>query len=74
MKSFVKKSITAAFAVSCFGVLCMGCSHPVYKRVVIHKYDANGKLIGTEVHQGVDQMDPTASPVLPVLESQTYSK
>ncbi len=74
MKSRVKKSAVVAFAVSCLGVLCMGCTNPRYSRVIIHKYDADGKLIGTEVHQGVDQVDPTASPVLPVLENQTYSK
>ena len=45
------------------GILSAGCTHPVYKRDVIYKYDADGKLMGTEVRIGVEQMDPNAYPL-----------
>ena len=45
------------------GLLVGGCTYPVYKREITYKYDAEGKLIGTELRIGVTQMDPNSRPL-----------
>ena len=53
----------AVLALAGLAVLLTSCTNPVYKREVVYKYDADGKLVGTEVRIGVQQMDPNAYPL-----------
>ena len=50
-------------AVAGLGILSVGCSNPMYKREITYKYDAEGKLLGSEVRMEVTQMDPHQRPL-----------
>lgn len=43
-------------------LLSVGCTIPVYTHTVTTKYDANGKVIGTEEVEAISQRQPFSSP------------
>ena len=59
----IKRLTVLSFVVLFIGAAVGGCTTPRYTKMIIEKYDAEGKLIGTEIRQSIAQTDPSASPM-----------
>ncbi|HED40373.1 MAG TPA: hypothetical protein ENJ13_08090 [Chromatiales bacterium] len=57
------RKVYLLFAVLLFSTVIVGCSVPTYYKEITTKYDADGKVIGTEVKEGISQPSPHSAPL-----------
>ena len=60
----VKGSLVKALGIAALtGIFAAGCTVPTYHKMIITKYDAQGKMIGKEVRESITQPSPNTAPM-----------
>lgn len=73
MNTRTKNVIPAVLALAAL-TFAGGCTVPCYERTVVKTYDGQGVLQSAVVTEHVRQVDPSARPLLKVIDDQTYQK